>query len=1070
MSKRLQIRNHNEVFENRESAMTYINDIYKSQSLFSEPTVYAYGSPVNPNIILAIGSVGNGTLSAKNKVFTIDFSKIEEEIVNLSSKIDSEVENSEEAVNLIKNVIEACGLMEDGSYETDVDDFFLKKATSLNDAIKKLSSELYSIYKTYTISAKNTETVTTTIERNDTGTTIQSDVNISTYGNLDPEFNNNIIVKLKDGIFAAIDMDYDESCGILTFTSSNLSNDNEVKLVKKEFKVGLHTTIKSIVYDKDNEKLIITLTDSDGNETIQEVDASELITEWDVYNKVGNSVRLQKERNKSGVDLLSADVIISDGSTNILTKSVTTGGLYVKGTADNIKYKTDITVENALDSLQLADETNVSDLKAYTDAKVKNEELRAIGEETKLLNAINEEVIRAKNAEKLNSDAISIINGDNETNGSIKKALKDAKDYTDLEQNRAETVESELREQLNILNGNEAVSGSVKEAIKISKNYTDEQILAEKERAMSAEKANADAILIINGNEAQAGSIKNAIEISKDYTDEALKNHDHDAVVQLDELRADLNKEIQRATIYGKETKTLSIGVSQSETGTTLQGNVKLSTITGNIISEQDGGLFAYVTLRYSAAENALYFNNGTPTDTKIQLSSSSLIDEAYYDSETKTIVIVFNDEDKTTVKIPVGDLIPTLAVGREDGSAVIMKLVTEDNLNTIYSDVDISTDGDNILKNVNGALFVKGTADNIKYGQESNVQKEIHNLNMACSSNLTEAKAYTDEQVRIEKERAMEAERTERDRAMGVETQLQSDLSAEIARATKAEGDEQARAIAAENALQSKIDKNSSDIAIINGSKDTVGSIAYAVNYAYEASKTLIDTEKERAMAAEKALSDKIDIINGDGVGSMNDILQKAKDYTDASVSGIPSQIEIAKQEAISIAASDASTKADKAKQEAISAAASDASTKAEQAKQEAITIAKEDATAKSEQALQTAKEYTDSETEKVLAQAKAYTDEQHIYVTGASVNPISNTITLGFKNSIQTVNIDLSQLINQAIETAVSQALERAKAEITYTVIPTSSTSGQVDNSTNPREIRIDVTNVNNGTYDVQ
>lgn len=69
MGKRLQIRNHAEVFDTRDSALAYINDIYKGQSLVAEPTVYLYGSALNPNIILAIGSVGNGSLAAKTKYF-----------------------------------------------------------------------------------------------------------------------------------------------------------------------------------------------------------------------------------------------------------------------------------------------------------------------------------------------------------------------------------------------------------------------------------------------------------------------------------------------------------------------------------------------------------------------------------------------------------------------------------------------------------------------------------------------------------------------------------------------------------------------------------------------------------------------------------------------------------------------------------------------------------------------------------------------------------------------------------------------------------------------------------------
>jgi hypothetical protein len=115
----------------------------------------------------------------------------------------------------------------------------------------------------------------------------------------------------------------------------------------------------------------------------------------------------------------------------------------------------------------------------------------------------------------------------------------------------------------------------------------------------------------------------------------------------------------------------------------------------------------------------------------------------------------------------------------------------------------------------------------------------------------------------------------------------------------------------------------------------------------------------------------------------------------------------------------------------------------------------------------LSDAKLFTTSATTQALADAKAYTDAQHIYVTGASVNASSNVITLGFKNSTQTVNIDISSIIEAAVTKAVAQAVAQAKQEIQYTIVPTSSTSGTVDNSKSPREISIDVTNVNNGTY---
>ena len=1071
MGKRLQIRNHAEVFDTRDSALAYINDIYKGQSLVAEPTVYLYGSALNPNIILAIGSVGNGSLAAKNKVFLIDTARLDADIAQLKQDVSGDTENIQDILTKLNAVIVGSGLDSDGTYQVDIDDDLLKKATSLNDAIKKLSASLQATAKATDLTVKDSETVHLETTKTSTGVLLQAFSKISEYGKLDPDFNDNILIKMSDGLYATVDLSYDENTGILTFTASKTKDDGTVgvRIIEKQFKIGLHTTMKSVSYDPETETLIFILTDADGNEYTEVVDATGLITEWDVENKVGSAVYLTKTRVKDGQDKLSADVIISGGDGwNILEKSKTTGGLFVKGYANNIKYKTDVTVENALDTLTLNDQTNLADAKAYTDAQVSAETNRAKGAEQVLTDNLAAEVTRAKAAEKDNADAIAIINGDNDTVGSIKTALKDAKAYTDIETNRAKGAEQALQVDLNTLNGNEAVSGSVKNAISIAKQYTDTQVDAEQTRAEDAEKTLRNAVTIINGNEAQEGSIKNAIVIANEYTNEQLAQHDRESLDKIDDLRNVLNTEIKRATITGKESKSLLMNIAQGSTGTTISGDVKISTITGNIISEQDGGIFAYVTLKYNAAENALYFNNGTPVDTKIQLSSASLVDDAYYDANTKTIVIVFNDADKTTVKIPVGDLIPTLAVGRETGSAVIMRLVTEENLNTIYADVDISTASVNILQNVNGALLVRGTADNIKYRQNSNVETALDNLTSASTDNLATAKAYTDEQVAIEKVRAEGVESTLNTTILNNTTNLQGQITAEVTRATKAEEAETRRAEDAEAALDAKIGTNSNAITTIISDSGTTGSIANAVATAKAATDTAIKNEENRAKAVETALYAKITaIISGSGAGSISDILDKAKAYTDTSIAPIAGQIENAKQQAIAAAATDATTKADKAKQQAIAAAATDATTKANSAETNAISAAAIDATTKADKALSDAKLFTTSATTQALSDAKAYTDAQHIYVTGASVNASTNVITLGFQNSVQTVNIDISSIIEAAVTKAVTQAVAQAKQEIQYTIVPTSSTNGTVDNSKSPREISIDVTNVNNGTY---
>lgn len=1071
MGDRLQIRNHEEIFETRDLALAYINDIYKGQSLVAEPTVYLYGSALNPNIILAIGSVGNGTLSAKNKVFLIDTARLDADIAQLKEEVADDGDQITEIVTKLNAVVDGSGLNPDGTYNIDIDDDLLKKATSLNDAIKKLSASLQATAKANDLTVKDSETIHLTTEKSATGVILQAFSKISEYGKLDPDFNDNVIIKVSDGLYASVDLSYDENTGILTFTASKTKDDGSVgvRFIEKKFRIGLHTTMKSVSYDPTTETLIFILTDSEGNEYTEVVDATGLITEWDIDNKAGSSVVLTKTRVKDGQDKLSADVIISGGDGwNILEKSKTTGGLYVVGRANNIKYKTDVTVENALDTLELNCSTNLSDAKSYTDAEVAKEKNRAEAAEAQLETDLVDEVTRAKSAEKANADAIVIINGDNDTVGSIKKSLKDANAYTDAETVRAKDAEGNLQLEINKLNGNEAVYGSVKNALKEAKTYTDTEVAKEKNRAEVAEKANADAIKIINGNEAQEGSIKNAIETANEYTDVQLEQHGKESQLVIDGLKDNLNAEIKRATINTKETKTMLMNVSQAASGTTISGNVKLSTINGNIISEQDGGIFAYVKLDYNAAENALYFNNGTPTDTKIQLSSSSLVKRAYYDTDKKEIVIVFDDEEQTTINIEVGDLVPTLAVGRRTDSAVELDLVTENNLNTIYADVQISDNTSvNILERNNGALLVRGTANNIKYGQNSNVQVALDNLSSASTSNLTEAKAYTDAEVAKEKKRAEEAEKLERDRAMDEETKISSGLTSEIARAIAAEEKEVARAMGVESALESKISANTEAITIINAGSGTTGSIQYVVSNASVLLENKIADEANRAKAAEATLDGKIATINGSGPGSLTDVLDKAKAYTDAEIAPIAGQITIAKQEAIDAAATDATTKVEKAKQEAIAAAAADATLKATNAQTAAISAAAIDATAKADSALSEAKTDATTKADIVKQEAIAYTDAQHKYVTGASVNAVTNTITLGIKNETQTVNIDISAIIEAAVAKAVAQAVEKAKTEIQYVVNPTSSTSGAVDNSQNPRVITIDVTNVNNGTY---
>lgn len=109
------------LFSTRDSAMDYVNgnlSTIQRPSLYAEPMVLKYGNETNPNILLAIGSVGDGvTQSQCNKVFFIDFAYIKEQlnkcvsennknkvIVNDSDSISHNLVTDDNGSTLISNI------------------------------------------------------------------------------------------------------------------------------------------------------------------------------------------------------------------------------------------------------------------------------------------------------------------------------------------------------------------------------------------------------------------------------------------------------------------------------------------------------------------------------------------------------------------------------------------------------------------------------------------------------------------------------------------------------------------------------------------------------------------------------------------------------------------------------------------------------------------------------------------------------------------------------------------------------------------------------------------------------
>jgi len=185
--------------------------------------------------------------------------------------------------------------------------------------------------------------------------------------------NDNIIKYIDEvGFFASAKLDYITSENKLVFTTSSVNGEQIVK----EIRLNTVDVIEDIKYDPVTEELVIKYRNDKGEIKILRVPLSGLIDEWTVLN-TGHSVKLNRQRNVSGADILTADVNISGLDNNILEErgEGDLHTLYVRGTADNIQYR-ETTVEGALDDLEAEDES--------INEKLQNEIDRSIAEDEKI--------------------------------------------------------------------------------------------------------------------------------------------------------------------------------------------------------------------------------------------------------------------------------------------------------------------------------------------------------------------------------------------------------------------------------------------------------------------------------------------------------------------------------------------------------------------------------------------------------------------------------------------------------------------------------------------------------------
>ena len=311
----LQLLSHKQIFETRDEAKTYFEDNFKPFSLVGEPAVAFYGDSKSPKAMIAIGV-------ADKKVFYIDTNKLSESIDDIASKTEEEEGEITNSLDLIKNIITACGLTLDENkktnrvtYDTDVKDDVIGNAKSLAEAINLLSKFIQKGFKDNELKVDDTESIKLSYKPDATdGKKLTAEVKLSNSGDSDDtDFNDNIICKKSDGLYAAANLEYDEEKHTLTFTSSG-------------YKDGK--------YKDDAHKKVINL------------DEHTIVSAENHHHNIELVINKIVGTNKY---VISGDVRLSGDENNIL--KIEDEHLIVDGRAKNIKYG-DITVAKGLNNLK----------------------------------------------------------------------------------------------------------------------------------------------------------------------------------------------------------------------------------------------------------------------------------------------------------------------------------------------------------------------------------------------------------------------------------------------------------------------------------------------------------------------------------------------------------------------------------------------------------------------------------------------------------------------------------------------------------------------------------------------
>lgn len=608
----------------------------------------------------------------------------------------------------------------------------------------------------------------------------------------------NIIYEKADGFYATAMLKYFNKENKLVFTTSNVTGGTTTE----EIKLNSVEAFKKIVYDPVTETLIIMYVD--GNGDIQECDVpiGQMMQdwEWDIVND-GHNVKLHKQRVVGGNDKVSADAAIYDDPDNILVDK--NHELFVKGTADNIRYGRDGNVSDELDKLNANDadinarlnETSgkVDTLRVEFDAEVE----RATSEEQRIEDKLNNEITRSKEKDAEHDSKIS----------TIEQTIGDG-----FSIDGHETITYKFNELSAKTNTISAKTETIDANLGLLSAKTEAEIVRAKSEEQRIEKKFDDAL-------GEGFDIRNTVRDKFNIEKSERVGEDARLQAEIDALSADTKGKLIDVINLDH-----SIDVDKTDpVKPVISVNLSDEQIENmpNVIKLNNDGLYAGVDLDYyfesGTSKNVLVFKttNGTKT---FDLKTNSVVDKIYYDPTREAIIIEYTVDGKRMpdVVVPVHDLINEWRVSEDTNGAIKLSKYRESGAtqDVLYAESIISDHEDNILINDNGTLYVSGAqieqnkADIAALGDRMDAaEADIDALEDGLAAEIARA---TGEEQRIEEKLDREIERSTTE-----DDNLWEALRAEIARSTDKDNEhdrkiaeEIQRANDAENALHDEIVK----------------------------------------------------------------------------------------------------------------------------------------------------------------------------------------------------------------------------------------------------------------------